>query len=94
MKKLVVILLAGAFLLGFGMNGFAADPYQSGGVPDREIGFDRTPVGEPPEHPAYKCPSTRYINCMPPVKDSSRRMCDSKYLEWVRHHCPGVQIVY
>lgn len=42
----------------------------------------------------YECPKTRYINCMPPVKDGDRAMCSEDYLEWVKSHCDGVEVVY
>lgn len=50
------------------------------------------PVDRGKEKHFPKCPRTRYINCMPPVKD--RAMCDPEYLRWVKEHCPDVEVVY
>lgn len=42
----------------------------------------------------YTCPSTKYINCMPPVEKSARDRCNHEYLEWAKGHCPGFKVVY
>lgn len=93
MKKLVVALLAGAVLFGFGMKVFAADSYQLQTVPGDGIGTIR-PAVEPPGEPRYICPSTEYINCMPPVEKSARGRCNPEYLKWVKDHCSGLKILY
>jgi hypothetical protein len=48
----------------------------------------------PPEPPRNTCPSTTYVNCMPPVPAQSRTMCGPEYLQWMKEHCPGVEVVY
>ena len=40
------------------------------------------------------CPRSRYIDCMPPVKEENRLMCSMEYLEWIKEHCPDVEAVY
>ena len=50
--------------------------------------------GEPPWAPGYACPSTPYINCMPPVAKSARGWCDPEYLKWAKSHCPGLKILH
>lgn len=52
------------------------------------------PSTRAPEAVKYECPETRYINCMPLVKESDKDKCAEDYLEWVKSHCPGVQVVY
>ena len=53
------------------------------------------PVPPPDARPvAYECPRTKYINCMPPIQGEARALCSPEYLEWVRVHCPGVEVVY
>ncbi len=48
----------------------------------------------PPSAHGYACPSTPYINCMPPVAKSARRWCDPEYLDWAKSHCPGLKILH
>ena len=48
----------------------------------------------PPYPPRNTCPSTRYVNCMPPVPPQSRTLCAPEYLQWMKEHCPGVEVVY
>ncbi len=93
MKKFVIAVLACAFLLGFGMKVFAAGsdrmPASSG------EGTEKVRPGvEPPEAPRYTCPSTPYVNCMPPVEKSARSRCSPEYLRWAKEHCPGFKVVY
>lgn len=47
-----------------------------------------------PETAKYECPKTGYINCMPLLKESDKDKCSEDYLEWVKSHCPGAQVVY
>ncbi len=93
MKKLLMALLAGAFLFGFGMKVFAADSDRSQTFPGQDSRTVRPGV-DVPEAPRYTCPPTPYINCMPPVEKSARRWCDPEYLEWAKGHCPAFKIVY
>lgn len=54
-----------------------------------------TPQGpRPPERPRFRCPETRYVNCMPPVPESRRSTCSRAYLEWMKAHCPNAEVVY
>ncbi len=61
---------------------------------------DKTqPEKQPPENgrpkqPRKICPRSRYIDCMPPVKEESRKMCSKEYLDWIKKHCPDVEVVY
>jgi hypothetical protein len=93
MKKLVVVLLTGAALFGFGMQGLAADSGQQGTVPGEKSGTAR-PSANLPKDQGYACPSKGYVNCMPPVERSARDLCNPEYLEWAKSHCPGLKIVY
>jgi hypothetical protein len=43
---------------------------------------------------AFECPRTKHIDCMPPVQEGRRILCSPEYLEWVRSHCPDVEVVY
>jgi hypothetical protein len=58
------------------------------------------PIGPAPAKPApsearrFSCPSTRYVNCMPPVPEHLRPMCNPEYLRWMKEHCPGAEVVY
>lgn len=57
------------------------------------------PTGPPTAGPGFPerreaCPSTAYINCMPPVPKERRSMCSPAYLHWIKEHCPGVKVVY
>jgi hypothetical protein len=36
----------------------------------------------------------KYVNCMPPVPEQSRAMCRPEYLQWMKEHCPGAEVVY
>jgi len=63
--------------------------------------FDGRSTGDDPaSHPGssgvsgYACPSTPYINCMPPVAKSARGWCDPEYLKWAKSHCPGLKILH
>ena len=84
MKKLLVVLLAGAALFGLGMQGLAADSDQQVTTPGEKSGKDQD----------YACPSKGYVNCMPLVERSARGLCNPEYLEWAKSHCPGLKIVY
>ncbi len=48
----------------------------------------------PPTDGPRSCPSTTYIDCMPPVKEHNRTLCSPEYLKWMEEHCPGVKVVY
>jgi hypothetical protein len=58
------------------------------------------PIGPAPAKPApsearrFSCPSTKYVNCMPPVPEHLRPMCNPEYLQWMKEHCPGAEVVY
>jgi hypothetical protein len=52
------------------------------------------PGVEPPEAQHYTCPPTRYINCMPPLKEPARKWCNPEYLQWAKSHCAGIEVVY
>lgn len=93
MKTFIAALLAGALLFSFGGKVFAADSDRKMIVSDEK---DRTvrPAVEAPKTQRYVCPSTRSINCMPPVKESNRRWCDPEYLKWAGSNCSGLKIVY
>ena len=93
MKKLVVALLAGAVLFGFGMQSFAADSDQRVTTPGEKSGAVK-PAVCPPKDQGYACPSSGYVNCMPPVERSARGLCNPEYLTWAKTHCPGLKIVY
>jgi hypothetical protein len=97
MNKLVVVFLASTVLFGFGMKVFAADPYRLQTVPGERTGAIRPAVKPPVEPPGelrYTCPSSAYINCMPPVEKSARDQCNPEYLKWAKSHCHGLNIVY
>jgi hypothetical protein len=93
MNKLVVALLAGAALFGFGMQSLAADSDQRVATPGEKSGAAKPSVC-PPKDQGYACPSSGYVNCMPPVERSARDLCDPEYLTWAKSHCPGLKIVY
>jgi hypothetical protein len=61
-------------------------------VPQRET--KPAPAVQPPEAPRRECPPTRYIDCMPPVGETKRPLCNEEYLDWAKTHCPHVQVVY
>ena len=74
---------------------------QLGQTVDNTPKFDGGPTGDDsawrggsPGAPGYACPSTPYINCMPPVAKSTRRWCDPEYLKWAKTHCPGLKILH
>jgi hypothetical protein len=48
----------------------------------------------PPENCPGNCPQSRYLDCMPPVKEENRLMCTRECLEWIKEHCPNVEVVY
>jgi len=48
----------------------------------------------PAEAPRSTCPPTKYVNCMPPVPEHLRPMCNPEYLQWMKEHCPGAEVVY
>jgi hypothetical protein len=52
------------------------------------------PAVQPADKDGYYCPSTRYINCMPPLTRMRQTMCSKDYLNWAKGHCPGVKVVY
>jgi len=93
MKTLLAALLTGAVLFGFGMQGFAADFDQRVTTPGEKSGTTRPSVYLPKDQ-GYACPSTGYVNCMPPVEKSARDLCNPEYLKWAKDHCPGLTIVY
>ena len=63
-------------------------------VDGRPIGDDPAWHRETHKAPGYACPSTPYIDCMPPVKKSVRQWCHSEYREWAASHCPGVKFLH
>jgi hypothetical protein len=55
------------------------------------------PALQPPAAAApadYRCPTTAYLNCMPPISDDRRASCAKDYVAWVQLHCPNTQVVY
>ncbi len=94
MKKLAAILFMGALLFGCGVMVFAAGSELPRTVPGEKSGDDTFRWKEAPVDPRYACPSTRYVNCMPPLDKSDRGRCDPEYLRWVKSHCPAVEVVY
>jgi hypothetical protein len=52
------------------------------------------PAVEPPQDSHYTCPPSRYINCMPPLKEPDRKWCNSDYLKWAKENCVGIEVVY
>lgn len=60
-------------------------------APHPEAG--RTPAVQPPEG-RFVCPERGTLNCMPVVPPPQRPQCTPAYLDWVKAHCPGVQVVY
>lgn len=44
--------------------------------------------------PRTDCPQTKYINCMPPVPRERKELCSRECIEWIKEHCPGIEIVY
>jgi len=48
----------------------------------------------PQPQPDYHCPTTPYLNCMPPIGEDRRQACSKEYVAWVQAHCPKTQIVY
>jgi hypothetical protein len=93
MKTLVAVLLAGAALFGFGMQGLAADSDRQVTTAGEKSGTARPSVCLP-KGEAYACPSKGYVNCMPPVERSARDLCNPEYLEWAKNHCPGLKILH
>jgi hypothetical protein len=93
MKTFVAALLAGAVLFSSGAEILAVNADQQIIISE---GGDKTvqPAVEVLKAQRYVCPSTRYIDCMPPLKESNRRWCDPEYLRWARNNCPGLKIVY
>ncbi len=61
---------------------------------DKNAPVDTQPDFVPAKQPRKTCPQTRYIDCMPPVKEESRKMCSKEYLDWIKKHCPDVEVVY
>jgi hypothetical protein len=51
-------------------------------------------VPESPEQRRMSCPSTAYVNCMPPVPKDRQAMCRPEYVRWIKEHCSGVKVVY
>lgn len=47
-----------------------------------------------PKQPGGTCPQVRYIDCMPPLAEQARQMCGKEYLEWIKEHCPEVEVVF
>jgi hypothetical protein len=44
--------------------------------------------------PEYRCPTTGYLNCMPPIAADRRQACAKDYVAWVAKNCPKTQVVY
>jgi hypothetical protein len=74
---------------------------QSNQTIDNTPAFGGGPIGDDPawrkethKAPGYACPSTPYIDCMPPVKKSAQKWCGSDYRKWAWNNCPGVKFPY
>ncbi len=74
---------------------------QSSQTIDNTPAFDGGTAGVDPawrkdthKAPGYACPSTPYVDCMPPVKKSAQKWCGSEYREWAGSHCSGVKFLY
>ncbi len=52
------------------------------------------PAVEPSDIPHYVCPKTKYIDCMPPVREEKREVCSQEYRKWAESNCPGIRFVY
>ncbi len=62
-------------------------------VPQVSPSVGTAPVPQPPAT-KFECPTSRYINCMPPVQGPTRPLCTKEYIDWAKAHCPGVEIVH
>jgi hypothetical protein len=51
-------------------------------------------VERPKPQAEYQCPTTSYLNCMPPIGADRRQSCSKDYIAWVQKNCPKTQIVY
>lgn len=70
-----------------------ADPWDDRRPPRYDDDRDRLRSADC-ESDEFKCPRSRRINCMPPVRGNARALCAPKYLNWVRRHCPDVEVVH
>ena len=50
--------------------------------------------GEATDGSNKKCPQPGYLDCMPTVSGEDRSMCTPDYLQWIKEHCPDVNVVY
>lgn len=96
---LAIVLIIAALPAAASAGATAQQP--SNQTIDNTPTFDGGPIADDPasrrqshKAPGYACPSTPYIDCMPPVKKSVRQWCDSEYREWAVIHCPGVKFLH
>lgn len=78
-----------------GLVFFAASAVPAGAA-DTPLGgqaVDSAQQGQPPR-PDYHCPTTSYLNCMPPITEARRQACSKDYIAWVQKNCPKTQVVY
>ena len=45
-----------------------------------------------PTHERFACPTTKYLDCMPPTQN--RPLCTADYIRWASSHCLGFEVVY
>ena len=39
--------------------------------------------------PAYICPKTEWVNCMPILTPEAQKSCTKEYLDWAKNNCSG-----
>lgn len=63
---------------------------ENGGCAPKKVCVDPSPTPDPQ---SFSCPTTEYVNCMPPA-NSDKPYCTDDYREWAENNCPNFQVVW